>query len=251
MKASEDPYAKLADLYDSETKDGMIQAFYREWRTYLIQVARQYKVRVRVLVDLACGTGNSTIPWTRRRSWTVVGVDRSEAMLRVARKKSRRVRWYRQELKMLALRERADLVTCHGDALNHILEQHDLQRIFFNVAGIMNEGGLFLFDLNTENWLRWLSHHEKLYRLAPNYFVAFNEYDPGRKVATFHQLWFVKRRRFFEKREVVVRERAYAKGEILRMLERAGFRPLRVKTQRKLEGKSIRELFLAQRATWI
>jgi ubiquinone/menaquinone biosynthesis C-methylase UbiE len=90
------------------------------------------------MVDLACGTGNTTIPLTRRRGWTVIGVDRSEAMLREARKKSRRVRWYRQDLRKLDLKERADVVTCHFDALSHILVPQDLQRVFFNAARILN-----------------------------------------------------------------------------------------------------------------
>jgi trans-aconitate methyltransferase len=55
-----------------------------------------------VLVDLACGTGNSTVPWTLRRGLHVVGVDSSEAVLRVARRKSPAVRWYREDLKACA-----------------------------------------------------------------------------------------------------------------------------------------------------
>jgi len=169
-----DPYARFADVYDSETKDPSIRALYREWRTLLSQAIRHYGIRVRVFVDLACGTGNTTIPWTRRRGWTVIGVDSSEAMLRQARKKSRRVRWYLQDLRRLDLGERADVVTCHFDALNHILVLQDLEQVFFNVARLLNRGGLFQFDLNTESWFRWLSAQEKLYRLPPNYFVSSN-----------------------------------------------------------------------------
>jgi SAM-dependent methyltransferase len=242
-----DPYTKLADIYDSETSDRSIQAFYREWRTFLGLAIRKYGVKVRVLVDLACGTGNTTIPWTRRRGWTVIGVDRSEAMLREARKKSRRVRWYRQDLRTLDLQERAEVVTCHFDALNHILVPRDLQKVFFNVARILNEGGLFQFDLNTEHWFRWLSVHEKLYRLPPYYLMSTNEYDSRRRVATFHQLWFVRRHLWYEKRDIRVRERAYTSGEIQLLLKKAGLRLLKLKTQRKLEGKAIRMLYLVQK----
>ncbi len=242
-----DPYAKLADIYDSETSHRSIQAFYQEWRTSLGLAIRRYGIKVRVLVDLACGTGNTTIPWSGRRGWTVIGVDRSEAMLRQARKKSRRVRWSRQDLRTLDLRDRADVVTCHFDALNHLLVPQDLQKVFFNVARILNEGGLFQFDLNTEHWFRWLSVHEKLYRLPPNYLVSTNEYHPGRHIATFHQLWFVRRHRFYEKRDIRVRERAYTTGEIHRLLKKAGLRLLKLKIQRRLEGKAIRMLYLAQK----
>lgn len=139
------------------------------------------------------------------------------------------------------------MVTCHFDALNHILVPQDLQKVFFNVARILNEGGLFQFDLNTEHLFRWLRVHEKLYRLPPNYFVSTNEYDSRRRIATFHQLWFVKKRRSYEKRDVKVQERAYSTGEIHRLLKEAGLRLLKLKVQRKLEGKAIRMLYLVQK----
>ena len=37
-----------------------------------------------MIVDLACSTGNTAVPWAGARGRTVVGVDVSEAMLRVA-----------------------------------------------------------------------------------------------------------------------------------------------------------------------
>ena len=239
-----DPYASCADLYDSMTNDRSIQAFYGEWRASLLKAVRRYKVNVRVIVDLACGTGNTTVPWTRRPGWIVVGVDRSSAMLREARKKSRTVRWYRQDLIKLDLKEYADVVTCHFDALSHILVPLDLQRVFANVARILNEGGLFQFDLNTEPWFRWLSLHEKSFRIGPDYLIARNEYDSSRRRVTFHHLWFVRKGHMYEKREVKVQERAYSTAEIRRMIKKAGLRLLNLKVQRKLEGKPIRLLYL-------
>jgi SAM-dependent methyltransferase len=245
MMKTNDPYANLADLYDMFAADVSLQAFYHEWRDSLLAAVRKYKVKVHVLVDLACGTGNTTVPWTRQRGWTVVGVDSSAAMLREARKKSGRVRWYRQDLRKLDLEECADVVTCHFDALNHVLDPQDLQQVFVNVAHTLNEGGLFQFDMNTESFFRWLRVHEKLFRVGPNCFMAYNEYAPRQRIATFHQLWFVPKGRLYEKREVKVQERAYATDEIRRMLKKGGLRLLKSEIQRRMEGKPIRMLYLA------
>ncbi len=247
MVRAGDPYADLADLYDSMTHDSSLQALYREWRDSLLHAIKQYKVKVRVIADLACGTGNTTVPWTRRHGWTVVGVDRSAAMLREAQKKSSRVRWYCQDMRNLHLEERADVVTCHFDALSHILAPQDLQQIFINVAQILNKGGLFQFDLNTEHWFRWLSAHEKSFRLGANYLTARNEYDSRRRLATFHQVWFVQKGHMYEKREVKVQERAYTAAEIRRMIIKARLRLLKMEIQRKLEGKPIRILYLVEK----
>jgi SAM-dependent methyltransferase len=243
----DDPYANLAVLYDSLAAEDSLQVFYREWRDSLLAAIQKYKVAVHVLVDLACGTGNTTIPWTGQPGWKVVGVDRSAPMLRVAKRKSQRVRWYRQDLTKLDLEETADVVTCHFDALNHLLSARDLQRTFRRVAKTLNEGGLFQFDLNTGYFLQWLKVHEKLFRVGPNCFMAYHEYDSRRQVATFHQLWFLKKGRLYEKREITVQERAFSTSEIRQMLEKAGLQLLKHEIQREMEGKPIRIIYLARR----
>ena len=241
-----DPYADLAAFYDEMAKDPAIQVFYREWRRSLRAAMAEYGVRPRVLVDLACGTGNATVPWARRRGLRVVGVDRSEAMLRVARRKSSAVRWYRQDLKSLRIAERADVVTCHFDALNHVLREADLQRVFDNVARILREGGLFQFDLNTRHMLRWLGGRQKLLRAGPHWYVADNAFDPSTGVATFRQVWFVARGRLYRRMDVTVQERAYEDRDLRRMLGRTGMDLVEVWPQRAVAGRPGRKVYLAR-----
>ncbi len=248
MPASRDPYANFSDLYDSECDNNNIHAFYSEWRDHLLDAVRQYRVPVRVLADLACGTGNSTVPWTKQKGWTVIGVDRSSAMLREARKKSKRVHWICQDLRDLHLKERADAATCHFDAINHILTARELEAVFKKIARILNEGGLFQFDINTDFWFRWLHDHEKLFRIGRNYMMASNEYDSEKRIVTFLQLWFVRQGRTYGKREVCVQEAAYSRSEIREMLRKAGLTPLKISVNRKLEGKPIRLLYLTRKA---
>ena len=76
----------------------------------------------------------------------------------------------------------ADVVTCHFDALNHILDAKDLRQIFANTARLLRPGGLFLFDLTTRFFLEWLSTSEKLFLAGPNVFTAYNALD--RKTAS-------------------------------------------------------------------
>lgn len=243
-----DPYAGLASVYDGMARDPGIRRYYGEWRRALLEAAAERGVKGRVLVDLACGTGNSTVPWTRNRSWTVVGVDQSAAMLRVARRKSRRVRWVRQDITRLDIPFRADLVTCHFDALNHVLGARGLQQVFTRVGRLLQPGGLFQFDLNTVHWLRWLNGREKLFRAGPHVFTASNEFDEKTGIATFHQYWFVRTGRLYQRRHVVVRERAFTDTRIRVMLRKAGLRLLKISTQTVIDGKPGRKLYIAARA---
>ena len=76
--------------------------------------------------------------------------------------------------------------------------------------------------------------------------MTSNEYDPVSGVVSFHHLWFVPKGRMYQKREVKVQERAYSTAGIRRMLKNAGLRLIQVKIQRKLAGKPIRIVYVAQ-----
>jgi ubiquinone/menaquinone biosynthesis C-methylase UbiE len=242
-----DPYRHLAPRYDRMAAHPDIQALYRDFRRALTAAAAAHRLRPRVIVDLACGTGNTAIPWARARGRTVIGVDVSAAMLRVARSKSRGVRWVKQNLATLSLDVTADAATCHFDALNHILDAKDLQRIFTNTARLLRPGGLFLFDLNTPFFLEWLSTSEKLFRAGPDFFTAYNAFDRNTGVATFNQLWFVKHRQLYRKVLVTVRQRAYRDAELRQMLRIAGLRLDTISVVRRLQGRPIRKLYVAVR----
>jgi ubiquinone/menaquinone biosynthesis C-methylase UbiE len=248
MTAAKDPYANLADLYDSMANNEEIDRFRSRWRDRLLSAIQQYQTPVKVLVDLACGTGSTAIPWTKQKNWKVIGVDQSPAMLREARKKSRRVRWIRQDIGKLDLDVKADVVTCHFDALNHILRAAELQTVFGGAARILNKGGLFQFDLSTDFWFRWLSVREKLGRFGNNYCMSTNAYDARKRIATFNQLWFVKQGSVYRKREIKVQEAAYTRSQVRSMLRKAGFGTVKISPDVKIEGKTARLLYLARKS---
>jgi ubiquinone/menaquinone biosynthesis C-methylase UbiE len=240
-----DPYRDLAPYYDLLAADPAIRALYREFRQAAFAAVKAHHIRPRVVVDLACGTGNTTIPWAGSRGRTVIGVDQSEAMLRVARRKAPGIRWVRSDLSRLRLGVEADVVTCHFDALNHILDADDLQRVCHTVARLLRPGGVFQFDLNTRFFLEWLSTSEKLFRPGPHCFTSYNAFDRATGIATFSQLWFVKVGPLFRKFEVRVRTRSYEDTDLRSMLTVAGLYLERVAVMRRLKGRPIRKLYVA------
>jgi predicted TPR repeat methyltransferase len=64
-----------------------------------------------------------------------------------------------------------------------VLDRRDLQRVFRNVKRLLNDGGLFQFDMNTVEMLEWVARHEKLFRLGPHFFIGSNEYDRRRRMS--------------------------------------------------------------------
>src|SRR5690606_15503997 len=76
------PFTLLAGVYDAI----MAEVEYDEWAAFILELAHVRGYAGGPLLDLGCGTGNSTVPMSDR-GLDVSGVDASAAMLDVAREK--------------------------------------------------------------------------------------------------------------------------------------------------------------------
>jgi SAM-dependent methyltransferase len=78
-------------------------------------------------------------------------MDFSSGMIEIAKQRNSEI--YYEVADMITYRPEArfDLVTCTGDALNHIGSLCDVERIFENVYAYLNKGGYFIFDILNEH----------------------------------------------------------------------------------------------------
>ena len=150
-----DDYKNLAKSYDDQLKDKATRKMYLEWKNYLMKAIKQNKIKVNSLIDLGCGTGITTIPWIKK-GYSVTGIEVSKPMLKEARKKSSKVRWINQDLVNLKIKEKFEVATCHFDVLNHILKKSDLQKAFNNICSVLNNNGIFIFDVMYPESFNWL-----------------------------------------------------------------------------------------------
>ena len=112
--------------------------------------------RVRSVADFGCGTGNHTIPLSRR-GYSVVGVDRSRAMLAEARAKADRAPGgadgtptpiFRQgDLRDVNLESTFDAVLMMFAVLGYQHTNEDVIRTLTNVKKHLRPGGLLVCDI--------------------------------------------------------------------------------------------------------
>lgn len=104
----------------------------------------------RRLLDLGCGTGNHALPLAQR-GHSVVGVDRSPAMLAQARIKTDAARhcveFRSGDIRNLDLAERFDAVLMMFTVLGYQHQDDDLMAALATVRRHLGSGGLFIFDV--------------------------------------------------------------------------------------------------------
>jgi SAM-dependent methyltransferase len=138
------PYDVFASYYDAFTAE----SDYEVWTEQVLGVAGQHGLSGAALLDVACGTGNSFMPFVRR-GFRVTGCDGSAAMLAEAARKAPDVALVRADMRELTTLGRFDLVTCFDDSLNYLPDADGLMAALHGIAANLARHGLALFDLNT------------------------------------------------------------------------------------------------------
>ena len=101
-------------------------------------------------MDLACGTG-VLCRILQDQGIQAVGMDFSPGMIRIASEENPDISFEVADMITFCPESQYDLVTCTGDALNHIKDLNDVHKIFQNVFRYTSEEGYFIFDVLNEN----------------------------------------------------------------------------------------------------
>ena len=116
----------------------------------LLQWLRRNDVKPRNAMDLACGTG-ILCEILHKSGIQASGMDFSAGMIDIARQGNPEIHYDVADMITYRPEQPYDLVTCTGDALNHIADLADVEQIFRNVHAYTSPGGYFIFDILNEN----------------------------------------------------------------------------------------------------
>lgn len=138
-------YEAMAPVYDAFTAHHR----YDEWTATLERLAIDAGLNGRRLLDVACGTGKSFLPFLDR-GYEVSACDLSPAMVARARAKAAgRARVAVHDMRSLPRLGAFDLVCCLDDAVNYLHDAGQLQAALRMMAANLAPGGVLVFDANT------------------------------------------------------------------------------------------------------
>lgn len=116
----------------------------------LLEWMKRHQFKPRNSLDLGCGTG-ILCEILQNSGIRAAGMDFSSGMIEIARQGNPQISYEVADMITYCPDTQFDLVTCTGDALNHIRQLSDIQKIFRNVYRYTSPGGYFIFDILNEN----------------------------------------------------------------------------------------------------
>lgn len=219
-------YEALAGSYDALTTD----VDYEKRADFLEKLLRRSAIPVRLVLDLACGTGTMTWLLTQR-GYEVIGVDGSEEMLAAAMSKSGQTAgippvFLHQSMPRLDLYGTVDAAICCLDSLNYLTNPRDVQRTFQRLHLFISPGGLLAFDVRLPERLAALDGQVFLDETEDTYCVWRTEYRRG--LCTYYMdLFTLAEDGSWDRSFELHRQRGYSVEQLTRWLEEAGFADVR------------------------
>lgn len=177
------------------------------------------------LLDLCCGTGRLAARLADR-GHDVVGIDASEDMIAVAAERHPHLDFRVGDARTFTVDGTFAAVTSTYDALNHILDLDALGEVFARVFGVLDPGGLFLFDLNLEEGYtaRWWGSFGSV--ADDVVLVGRPSYDRDTKSAVLDLTIMELDSGTWQRRDIRMTQTAYEPGPVVDRLSASGFDPV-------------------------
>lgn len=220
-------YTSLALVYDQ--LNGSIN--YREWADFIErQLALFSNKETKSLLDLACGTGAMTVELARR-GYDMTGIDLSEDMLAVARRKCdgehfrHSVLLLCQNMTEFELYGTVDGVVCCLDSINYLTKTESVKRTFSHVHNYLNPDGLFIFDMNAPAKFVNVYGTNSYILEEEGVFCAWqNIYNKKTRLCDFYLSIFLKDKNGrWVRQDEEQRERCYSLNTVKKLLCECGF----------------------------
>ena len=219
-------YETFAKVYDTFMSD----VPYDKWIDYIKKIWKNYKLTPKLVLDLACGTGNISSRLAND-GYEMIGIDLSADMLEAAMEKNshlfanaKPVLYLNQDMREFELYGTVDCVLCLCDSINYITDEDDLLQVFRLVNNYLEPNGLFIFDINTiykfKNILSDNSYGQTTQNAA---YTWENYYDEDENINEFYTNFFIKNSGgSYDRFEECHYEKGYTVEKIKELLDKAG-----------------------------
>ena len=136
-----DPYDLFAAFYDAVNEEP------EERIALLLNLLERHHPAATSVLELGCGTG--AVLAGLGSGLELVGVDRSVAMLEVAKRRVPGAQFLLDDIVSVDVGRTFEVVLCVCDTINHLTTPEGWRAVFARAAHHLAPGGLFIVDFNT------------------------------------------------------------------------------------------------------
>ncbi|MEO6693620.1 MAG: class I SAM-dependent methyltransferase [Ignavibacteria bacterium] len=157
-------YDKIAKFYDT------VIGRSKEEIEFVKNRIHKYHAGANSVLEIGCGTASNLLVLSKK--YDVTGIDISQEMLKLAKKKIPEGKFHLSDIKNFNLKKKFDVILCLYDTINHLTLLSDWKKVFKNAYQHLNTNGLFIFDINTIYKLRSVSEISPLvHKFRSNYLI--------------------------------------------------------------------------------
>lgn len=241
--SKEKPYEKFAEVYDSIMPD----KFYKDYYNFIVKILKKLKFKPESILEVACGTGK-LMELFHKKGYQIEGLDLSEGMLNIAKKKGLKV--YQGNMINFRLNKKYDLILNIFDSLNYIQKLTDLQKCFVTTNRHLNKNGLFIFDMNSDFKINKVipKFKTEYYKIGNTELIWLNSHKQNKWVS--EMIMFCKTNKKYERFYEKHIEKAYKLIKIKNLLKKANFELINIYSDfnfSKVKKNSKRWFFVAKK----
>ena len=209
------PYQKFAELYDAVMSQDQ---FYSSYYSFVVELAEKFRLKPKRILEIGCGTGKLSELFLKH-GCSVEGLDLSEPMLTIAKKRGVKVHY--GGMAGFKLNRKFDVILSIFDSINYLQKKLELEKCFGAVFQHLAAGGLFIFDLNSafkiNTAIPKLFKKEAHYRFGDTELLWRNSHEPDTWIV---DIGIKQDGKTFHERHV---EKAYKIEDVRKLLKESGF----------------------------
>lgn len=201
---------------------------YEKIYKFIREVLGKKSLEPELILEMACGTGGLTEKLAR--DYKIHAFDLSDDMLSVCENKirSKNLKLFKQNMVGFSAPASYDAIFSVGDSLNYVTDVKDFEAAIKSSYDHLKDGGIFIFDLNTEYKFKNIPQ-VTVDEVEDVLYLWENIYDEEEKLNTYGVNFFrnIKDndyKRFYEEHL----ERAYDLPFVKNLLEKTGFKDIEV-----------------------
>lgn len=170
-------YTSLAGFYNVLMKN----IDYSLWAKYLFEITRKYNISTKTVLEIGGGNGKLANVLSRKFPGYYLS-DKSSVFLAEGKFKKNKICC---DMISLPFKPKFDFVLAAFDTVNYLSSKKNFAQLLSEVSEILNEDGVFTFDVSLENnSLSHLKARKKVYNYHNQKIEHINIYNEQRRIHT-------------------------------------------------------------------